>query len=94
MTYNHLFPFQQDLNFENLVRNVLSNPEISAQSKKKTSLKGLINTKKVFLNSTQLTEQRGLCIASAKYLFFGKYLKKLLNIFSNFFFIGKYNPSA
>ena len=34
-------------------------------------------------------------IGSGKCLFFGKRFKeKLLNIFSNFFFIGKYNPSG
>ena len=58
---------QQDLKFGNRVRNVSSNLEICALSKKsnflssKTSLYGSRKIRKVCLRSTQLTEQRELC---------------------------------
>ena len=59
--------FQQDINFENRVRNVWVIQTFVRKVKKKqflsnkTSLEGSRYIKNVFLSSTQLTEQHGLC---------------------------------
>ena len=65
---NLISTFQQDLNFGNRVRSVWVILKFVKKKKKKnlsnkTSLKGSRNMKKktVFLSSSQLTEQRGLC---------------------------------
>ena len=57
--------------------------------KKKTSLCGSTNIKKVFLSSTQLTEQSGLCSSLGVYPQSHRVIKFNLNYSLQFFFIKK-----